>query len=87
MTESGVTINDLNAAIAPHVEKMQRANDVHFTDEGSALLAKQVAKSIEAQLGIGTRTSAGTQSARLPNVIFVLADDQGWGDSAYNGHP
>lgn len=25
--------------------------------------------------------------ARLPNVILVMADDQGWGDTGYNGHP
>ncbi len=23
----------------------------------------------------------------LPNIILVMADDQGWGDMAYNGHP
>jgi acyl-CoA thioesterase-1 len=50
MTEQGVSINDLNAAIAPLVATMQRPNDVHFTDEGSSLLAKYVAKAIEAQL-------------------------------------
>ena len=22
-----------------------------------------------------------------PNVILVMADDQGWGDTGYNGHP
>ncbi len=22
-----------------------------------------------------------------PNVILVMADDQGWGDTSYNGHP
>ena len=22
-----------------------------------------------------------------PNVVLVMADDQGWGDMAYNGHP
>ena len=22
-----------------------------------------------------------------PNMIFVMSDDQGWGDVAYNGHP
>lgn len=22
-----------------------------------------------------------------PNVVLVMADDQGWGDTAYNGHP
>lgn len=81
MAENDVAINDLNAAIAPHVAKLQRPNDVHFTDEGSALLANQVAKAIGAQFGIGTRAS------RRPNVIFILADDQGWGDSGHNGHP
>ncbi len=57
MAVNGVAINDLNTAIAPHVAKMQRPNDVHFTDEGSALLAKQVAQAIQAQLGAGTGTS------------------------------
>lgn len=28
-----------------------------------------------------------TQSADRPNVILAMADDQGWGDMAYNGHP
>ncbi len=26
-------------------------------------------------------------SPSLPNIILVMADDQGWGDMAYNGHP
>jgi arylsulfatase A-like enzyme len=26
-------------------------------------------------------------AAPRPNIIIVLADDQGWGDMAYNGHP
>lgn len=25
--------------------------------------------------------------AKQPNVVLVMADDQGWGDMAYNGHP
>jgi arylsulfatase A-like enzyme len=25
--------------------------------------------------------------AERPNIILVMADDQGWGDMAYNGHP
>jgi arylsulfatase A-like enzyme len=25
--------------------------------------------------------------AKRPNVVLVMADDQGWGDMAYNGHP
>jgi arylsulfatase A-like enzyme len=30
--------------------------------------------------------SAADTSAR-PNVLLVMADDQGWGDTGYNGHP
>lgn len=26
-------------------------------------------------------------AAERPNVVLVMADDQGWGDMAYNGHP
>ena len=26
-------------------------------------------------------------AASKPNIILVMADDQGWGDMAYNGHP
>lgn len=28
-----------------------------------------------------------TESTTSPNVILCMADDQGWGDSGYNGHP
>lgn len=27
------------------------------------------------------------RAAEPPNIILVMADDQGWGDMAYNGHP
>ncbi|MDA1050409.1 MAG: sulfatase-like hydrolase/transferase [Planctomycetota bacterium] len=27
------------------------------------------------------------RAAERPNIILVMADDQGWGDMAYNGHP
>jgi lysophospholipase L1-like esterase len=50
MQENQVAINDLNAAITPHVEKMQRPRDLHYTDEGSALLAEKVAESIKAAM-------------------------------------
>ncbi|MBI5693785.1 MAG: SGNH/GDSL hydrolase family protein [Verrucomicrobia bacterium] len=50
MAELGVVTNDLNAAIAPHVAKFGRPNDVHFSAEGSAFLAGHVARSVAAQL-------------------------------------
>lgn len=50
MAEFGVATNDLNTAIAPHVAKFGRPDDVHFTAEGSAFLAEHVARSVAAQL-------------------------------------
>lgn len=50
MEETGVAINDLNAAITPHLAKLQNPKDVHFNSDGSEFLAKQVAAKIEAQL-------------------------------------
>ena len=26
-------------------------------------------------------------SATKPNIILCMSDDQGWGDTGYNGHP
>jgi lysophospholipase L1-like esterase len=50
MTEADVTINDLNAHIAPHLAKLQNPKDVHFNKDGSEFLAQAVAAKIEAQL-------------------------------------
>ncbi|MSU53258.1 MAG: SGNH/GDSL hydrolase family protein, partial [Opitutaceae bacterium] len=50
MAENGVAINDLNAAIAPRIEKVGRTNDVHFSAEGSAFLAERVVRSVTANL-------------------------------------
>jgi arylsulfatase A-like enzyme len=34
-----------------------------------------------------TLQSMATADTTLPNMIFVMTDDQGWGDVGYNGHP
>src|ERR1044072_7878102 len=34
-----------------------------------------------------TARPANAQAAGKPNIVLVMADDQGWGDMAYNGHP
>ncbi len=31
--------------------------------------------------------SLATAQPANPNIVLVMADDQGWGDMAYNGHP
>jgi hypothetical protein len=42
MRELGVGINDLHAFVKPRQAQLQRPANVHFTDEGSAQLAKNV---------------------------------------------
>lgn len=32
-------------------------------------------------------TSAGGTAGEKPNIVLVMADDQGWGQVGYNGHP
>ena len=46
MTENGVTINDLNAWMAPRFEELHKQKDLHYTDAGSEHLAKKVAEAI-----------------------------------------
>ncbi len=50
MLENGVTINDLHAAALSHQPGIQQPANVHFTKEGSAVLARHVAASIKAAL-------------------------------------
>lgn len=46
MTENGVTINDLNAWMAPRFEELHKPKDLHYTDAGSEHLARKVAEAI-----------------------------------------
>ena len=50
MKSEGVAIDDLFAVVVPVEEKIRRPNDLHYTPEGYALLAKAVAESIASQL-------------------------------------
>ncbi len=45
--EQGLAIDDLYAFAWPQLEKIQLPNNVHFSPEGSRVLAKQVAESID----------------------------------------
>ena len=36
---------------------------------------------------LGCLTAARREEGALPNIVLCMADDQGWGDMAYNGHP
>ncbi len=50
MKENDVAVDDLYAVILPRQAELQRPKDVHFIPEGSAVLGKAVAASIEAEL-------------------------------------
>lgn len=50
MDENEIPIDDLYAFALPRLAEIQRPSNVHFTDEGSAQLARQVAASIETAL-------------------------------------
>jgi len=41
-------------------------------------------------LAFGLMASAPARAAEdsgKPNIILCMTDDQGWGDTSYNGHP
>jgi len=50
MKRHRVLVNDLYAFALPRLDATQRPKNVHFTEEGSRLLAEQVAQSIRASL-------------------------------------
>ncbi len=46
MDEQGVAIDNLYAFALPQLSKIQRPNNVHFSPDGSKVLARQVTESI-----------------------------------------
>jgi acyl-CoA thioesterase-1 len=50
MNQNDIAIDDLYSFALPRLKEIQREANVHFTPEGSAVLAKQVAASIEKAL-------------------------------------
>ena len=50
MDENGIRIDDLHAFALPRLGAIQRPSNVHFTPEGSKVLAGQVAASVAAAL-------------------------------------
>ena len=51
MKRNGVAVNDLHALVRPRLEELSpKPDDVHYTAEGSKVLAKQVAEKIDAAI-------------------------------------
>ena len=52
-------------------------DDLHYSVKGYESLGRRFAH----------KAIALIKETRRPNIILVMADDQGWGDAGYNGHP
>jgi lysophospholipase L1-like esterase len=63
MESEGIPIDDLYAFALPQIKKIQHPNNVHFTNAGSKVLAKQVAQSILGALGSQTAPEKESRSA------------------------
>lgn len=37
--------------------------------------------------GRAGKPKIGAQASSHPNIVLVTADDQGWGETSYRGHP
>lgn len=55
MEEHGIAVDDLHAFALPRLKEIQQPKNVHFTPEGSKVLAGEVVRSIEAALGLGDK--------------------------------
>ena len=62
MKEHKVGVNDLYEFARPRLEKIQQPVNVHFTNEGSQVLAQQVVEKI--QLALTEREAAGNVSSK-----------------------
>jgi len=51
MEENKIAVNDLYGFALPKLTEVQQPANVHFTPQGSQVLARQVAASIESALG------------------------------------
>ncbi len=49
----------------------------------STFMSSLIVVTVSAMFPLGGCEAAETR----PNIVLVMADDQGWGDMAYNGHP
>ena len=64
MEKHGVPINDLHAFVLPQLSRIQITNNVHFTREGSAVLAQPVAEAILTAL-----KNAAAAEQRRPGLV------------------
>ena len=76
---NNIQVNDLHELVLPKLNALQKRRNVHFNEEGSKVLGEQVAEVIQTALG------AVNPVDKKPNVIYILADDLGYGDLSCYG--
>ena len=74
MDANGVAIDDLYAFALPRLTKIQRPANVHFTDKGSAELAKQVVACILEALGKPPTAPSASQRLDYLKIVRAYAD-------------
>ena len=70
-----VNTDDLNDGLNQAGEKI--TNDLHMSVEGYRVMGERFA---QAAISL-------VRQADRPHIVLVMADDHGWGDTGYNGHP
>ena len=70
-----VDTDDLNDGLNARGNPIE--NDLHYSVEGYRVLGERFAREAIALIRRGAR----------PHIVLVMADDHGWGDTGYNGHP
>jgi lysophospholipase L1-like esterase len=79
MMKHGIPEDDLYTLVQPRLAELQLANNVHFNDQGYALLGNQVASSILMVLGRGTNgvlAAPSPSATSLPNAIVLPKDSE-----------
>ena len=70
-----VDTDDLNDGVNKAGKEI--ANDLHLSVDGYRVLGERFA---QAAISL-------VRQADRPHIVLVMADDHGWGDTGYNGHP
>ncbi len=70
-----VDTDDLNDGLNKNGDPIE--DDLHYSVEGYRTLGEHFAQ----------EAIALVRKQTLPHIVLVMADDQGWGDTGYNGHP